>query len=139
MTTPSQSTCVVIREGEPFVGKQGLTYRMGLTGATAGTRDICMTVLVVPPGARAKAHAHDGIETAVYVIEGRSAMVYGARLEERLEAGAGDYCYIPAGVPHVVFNPFDAPCRAVVAHTGPDDQAGIVMMPELDALLDMPR
>lgn len=28
-----------------------------------------------------------------------------------------------------------APCRAIVAHTAPDDQAGIVMLPELDGII----
>ena len=127
--------CCVIRSGASFVGRQGLTYVAGLTGETAGATNICMTVATLPPGARAKAHFHRDIETAVYVIEGRAAMVWGERLESRLEAGAGEYCYVPAGVPHIVFNPFDAPCRAVVAHTAPDDQQGIVMRPELDGLL----
>jgi len=30
--------------------------------------------------------------------------------------------------------PFDAVCRAVVAHTSADDQEGIVMLPELDTI-----
>ena len=126
---------LVVHEGEPFVGRQGLTYLAGLTGETVGSRNICMTVATLPPGARAKAHRHEEIETAVYVIEGRAAMVYGPRVEHRVEMAAGDYCYVPAGMPHIVFNPFDAACRAVVAHTSPSDQDGIVMMPELDPLL----
>ena len=63
--------CCVIRPGAPFVGRQGLTYIAGLTGETAGAQGICMTVATLPPGAKAKAHFHHGIETAVYVIEGR--------------------------------------------------------------------
>ena len=126
---------ILIHQGDAFVGRQGLTYLAGLTGETVGSRNISMTVATLPPGARAKAHRHDRIETAVYVIEGRAAMVYGPRLEHRVEAAAGDYCYVPAGMPQVVFNPFDLPCRAVVAHTSASDQDGIVLMPELDAML----
>lgn len=131
MTTTQR---IVVHQGDAFVGRQGLTYLAGLTGETVGSRGICMTVATLPPGARAKAHRHVAIETAVYVIEGRAAMVYGPRLEHRVEAGPGDYCYVPADMPHVVFNPFDAPCRAVVAHTSASDQDGIILMPELDAL-----
>ena len=131
MTTP---TCKVIRAGEMFQGRQGLTYVAGLTGATAGSRAICMTLAVLPPGARAKTHLHHGIETAVYVIEGEAGMYFGEQLAELLVGHAGEYMYIPADMPHLVFNQSNAVCRAVVAHTAADDQAGIVMLPELDRI-----
>jgi uncharacterized RmlC-like cupin family protein len=134
MKTTDQ-TCRVVRHGEPFVGRQGLTYIAGLTDATVGSTGICLTVATLGPGARARAHLHRGIETAVYVIEGRAAMVFGPRLEHRLEAGPGEYCYVPGDMPHIVFNPFDEPCRAVVAHTAGNDQEEIVLLPDLDRLL----
>jgi len=129
------ATCKVIRAGEAYRGKQGFTYFEGLTGATAGSRAICMTALTLPPGARAKTHLHHGIETAVYVIEGETEMFFGPRLEEHLLARAGEYVYVPADTPHLVINRSNADCRAVVTHTSPDDQAGIVLLPELDGLV----
>jgi len=131
METP---TCKVIRSGEAYQGRQGLTYLAGLTGATAGSREICMTFVVLPPGAQAKTHLHRAIETAVYVIEGEAEMYFGPGLGERLSARAGEYIYIPADMPHRVHNRSGAVCRAVVAHTAADDQAGIVMLPELDTV-----
>ena len=131
----SPPTCKVIRSGGAYKGQQGLDYLAGLTGATAGSLGICMTLVTLPPGARAKTHFHQGIETAVYVIEGETEMYFGERLGERLAARAGEYLYVPAGMPHLVLNRSGAICRAVVAHTSPDDQAGIVMLPELDALV----
>lgn len=128
-------TCVVVRPGESFVGRQGLTYIAGLTGETAGSRHISMTVATLPPGARAKAHLHRGIETAAYVIEGRGEVRFGDRLQHRLEVKAGEYSYIPADTPHVVLNASDADCRALIAHTAASDQEGIVLLPELDQLL----
>jgi uncharacterized RmlC-like cupin family protein len=68
------------------------------------------------------------------VIEGELVTLFGARLEERVLASAGDFVYIPPDVPHLVANLSDAPARALVAHSAPDDQAGIVLLPELDAL-----
>jgi len=129
------ATCKVIRSGEAYQGKQGFTYLTGLTGATAGARAICMTVLTLPHGARARTHLHQGIETAVYVIEGEAEMFHGPRLGERLEAHAGEYIYIPADTAHLVMNRSGAPCTALVAHTAPDDQAGIVLLPELDGIV----
>ena len=128
-------TCKVIRSGASYQGRQGLTYFEGLTGRTAGSQAICMTFLTLPPGARAKTHLHRDIETAVYVIEGEAEMRYGERLEERLTARAGEYVYVPADTPHLVLNRSGAVCNAVVAHTASDDQAGIVSLPELDALI----
>jgi uncharacterized RmlC-like cupin family protein len=134
MTRPAR-TCVVVRPGDTFVGRQGLTYVAGLTGETAGSSRICMTVATLPPGARAKAHLHRGIETAAYVIEGRAEVRFGDRLEHRVEARAGEYSFIPSDTPHVVWNTSDEVCRAVIAHTAADDQEGIVLLPELDALV----
>src|SRR5262245_42101687 len=126
--------CKVIGSGAAYQGQQGLTYLAGLTGATAGSRAICMTLAVLPPGARAKTHLHRGIETAVYVIEGEAAMYFGERLEELLVGRAGEYMYVPADVPHLVMNRSGGVCRAIVAHTAADDQAGIVMLPALDGI-----
>jgi uncharacterized RmlC-like cupin family protein len=128
-------TCRVIRTGGAYEGRQGLTYLAGLTGGTAGSRAICMTVLTLPPGARAKSHLHEGIETAAYVIEGEVEMYYGESLGDHLVARAGEYVYVPAGMPHLVLNRSTAPCLALVAHTASDDQAGIVLLPELDRLV----
>jgi uncharacterized RmlC-like cupin family protein len=49
-----------------------------------------------------------------------------------LVARTGEYVYVPAEMPHLVMNRSPAVCRAVVAHTSSDDQAGIVMLLELD-------
>lgn len=130
----ADSGCRVIGSGESYQGRQGFTYRAGLTGASVGSRAISMALITLPPGARANTHLHRGIETAVYVIEGEVEMRHGARLEQRLVARAGEYVYVPADAPHRVMNRSGAVCRAVVAHTAADDQQGIVLLPELDAL-----
>lgn len=127
--------CRVVSSGAPYQGHQELTYLTGLTGATVGARGICMTLATLPPGARAKAHLHRGIETAVYVIEGEAATYFGESLADVVVARAGEYVYIPADVPHLVVNQSSASCRALVAHTAADDQDGIVLRPELDALV----
>jgi uncharacterized RmlC-like cupin family protein len=127
--------CRLIRPGESYVGQQGFSYIAGLTGTTAGTRGLCMTVLPLPDGARARTHLHQGIETAAYILEGVVDMYYGERLEHFLQAGAGEYVYVPADMPHLVLNRSGAPARALVAHSAADDQDGIVLVPELDGLV----
>ena len=125
------STCRVIRSGEAYQGKQGLTYLRGLTGDTVGSKAICLTVLVLPDLARAKTHLHRGVETAVYIIDGRFEMYFGGKLEDHVDFGAGDYVYIPADVAHLVMNRSGSPATAVVAHTAANDQQGIVLLPRL--------
>jgi uncharacterized RmlC-like cupin family protein len=46
---------------------------------------------------------------------------------------AGDFVYIPAGVPHLPANPSKTePCTAVLARTDPNEQESVVIMPEHD-------
>jgi uncharacterized RmlC-like cupin family protein len=127
-------TCRVIPSGEAYRGRQGFTYLAGLTGASADSHAICMTVLELPDGARAKTHLHRGIETAAFVIAGEVEMYFGDQLAEHLVAHAGEYVYVPGDMPHLVMNRSGAPARALVAHTAAYDQEGIVLLPELDGL-----
>ena len=131
----SPPTCRLIRSGGTYVGQQGFTYIAGLTGASAGARGLCMTVLPLPHGARARTHLHRGIETAAYILEGVVDMYYGERLEHFLQARAGEYVSVPADMPHLVLNRSGAPAKAVVAHSSGHDQEGIVLLPELDGLV----
>jgi uncharacterized RmlC-like cupin family protein len=124
-----------VHSGETYEGEQGMTYLRGLTGDTVGSRAICMTVLVLPDGARSKTHLHREIETAGYVIDGGFEMFYGPHLEEHVEFEEGDYVYIGPDVPHLVLNRSGAQATALVAHTSASDQDGIVLLPELDAVV----
>ena len=128
------ATCAVVRAGAPFVGKQGLTYAAAISAESVGAKGIHMQLLTIPPGGRAKAHKHASHETALYVMSGESAMDYGEKLEHRLFAGAGDFVFIPANVPHRPFNlSATVPCTALIARTDPNEQESVVLLPELDA------
>src|SRR5947209_1521232 len=92
-------TCRVIRPTSTYEGKQGFNYFEGLASETVGSQGICMHLLTIPPGGRAKAHKHESHETAIYVISGEGGMWYGDRLEEYVVVHAGEFLYIPAAVP----------------------------------------
>ena len=129
------SNCVVLKAGEPFVGKQGFTYAPAISAQTAGASGLHLQMLTIPPGARAKAHKHESHETAIYVLSGRAGMWFGERLENHMVSGAGDYVYIPADVPHLPYNmSATEPCTAIVARTDPNEQESVVMLPELDGV-----
>jgi uncharacterized RmlC-like cupin family protein len=122
----------VVVPGKEFVGKQGVAYPLRVTRETAGTRRICVAVLPMPPGTRAKVHYHEGIETIATLIAGECSVYYGERLEHRAAMRAGESMYLPPDVPHAPCNESGAPCTWVVAHSAGDDQEGIVMRPDLD-------
>jgi uncharacterized RmlC-like cupin family protein len=134
-TTERPPTCVRLRAGEPFVGKQGFTYAAAISAETVGASAIHMQLLTIPPGARAKAHKHEAHETAIYVLSGEAGTWYGERLEHHIVSGPGDFVYIPANMPHLPYNRSQTvPATAVVARTDPNEQESVVMLPELDAI-----
>ena len=135
MTVQSKSTCRLIRPGKTYDGKQGLSYFEGISAEQVGSKGICMHILTMPPGARAKAHLHENHETAIYCLSGEVDTWYGDRLENHVVVKAGDLFYIPAGVPHLPANRSDKPSSAVIARTDPNEQESVVLLPELDALV----
>jgi uncharacterized RmlC-like cupin family protein len=94
-----------------------------------------MNVLPMPAGARAKAHYHQGIETIAYMLEGACDVRYGDQLQHSVHVQTGDQVFVPADMPHAPCNDSGAPCTWLVAHSSGDDQDGIVMLPNLDALI----
>ncbi|WP_225769795.1 cupin domain-containing protein [Inquilinus sp. Marseille-Q2685] len=134
MTNP-KPTCRVVGAGVRFTGKQALTYTPGISAESVGATGIHLQLVTLPPGVRAKAHRHESHETAIHVLSGESGMWYGDRLEQHLTARAGDFVYIPAGMPHLPYNPSATEaCVAVIARTDPNEQESVILMPELDGL-----
>ena len=136
--SPPAGTCRKIRPTGTYSGKQGFDYFEGIARETTGAQGICMHLLTIPPGGRAKAHLHESHETAIFVIDGVAEMYWGEALEHHMTTEAGDLVYIPAGVPHLPLNRSDAPARAVIARTDPHEQESVVLRPDLDALVPMP-
>ncbi|HRW11104.1 MAG TPA: cupin domain-containing protein, partial [Caldilineaceae bacterium] len=70
-----------------------------------------------------------------YVLQGEGHMWYGEDLAEHLTVKAGEYLYIPAGVPHLPYNPSATETAvAVVARTDPNEAESVVLLPALDAV-----
>jgi len=124
-------TCAVVRVGETYDGKQGLSYFAGISAETVGATGLCMHLVTFPPGARAKAHLHAAHETAIYVLEGEAEMWFGEGLRERLVVRAGEFLYIPAGMPHLPANASATErCVGVLVRTDPNEQESVVLLDE---------
>jgi uncharacterized RmlC-like cupin family protein len=125
-------TCHVVRAGEKYQGIQALSYTPGISAESVGARAINLQIVTFPPNSRAKAHLHAAHETAAYVIRGEIELHYGDQLEHHKVVRAGDFLYIPAGIPHLPFNTSQTESVAVLARTDPNDQESVVLLPELD-------
>ncbi len=136
MSEFSEPTCRVVRPSTNYHGKQGLTYIEGIAAETVGAKGICMHLLTIPPGGRAKAHLHERHETAIYVLDGEAITLYGDRLQHHVLSKAGDLVYIPAGLPHLPVNLSGKPTSAVITRTDPSEQESVVLLPELEAIAE---
>ena len=112
-----------IRPDREVLTKQRLPYFVGISGQTVNASGLSMHLVLIPPGARAEPHVHVGYETGIYVLEGRVCTRWGAELEHELISEAGDFLFIPPGIPHEAINlSATEPARAVVARNHPAEQ-----------------
>jgi uncharacterized RmlC-like cupin family protein len=117
----------VVRPQGGVTARQRLEYFVGVSGETCGSTGLAMHLVVVPPGAAAEPHHHDGHETAIYQLEGTVETRYGARLEQTVVTSAGDFLFIPPGVPHQAVNPSTTePAVAIIARNAADEQERVV-------------
>lgn len=125
----------VIASTTPDHGKQGFDYRAAISAQSVGSRHIRMHLLTSPPGAKANTDLHQNHETAIYLLSGEAGMWHGPELVSHLEVSAGDFIYIPAGVPHQPYNQSTTePAVVVLARTDPNEQESVVLLPELDEI-----
>ncbi len=118
---------ITIRPDNKVMTRQKLPYFVGISGATAGTTGLSMHLVVIPPGATAAPHFHQGFETGIYVLEGQVETRYGKALEKSIINQAGDFLFIPSGVPHTAINLSQTePARAIVARNEPNEQENVV-------------
>ncbi len=120
-------TVRAIRPSREVQTLQRLPYFVGVSGETVGARGMSMHLVVIPPGARSDPHAHRGYETSIYVLEGRVETRYGEGLTQSIVSEAGEFLFIPAGVPHEAINlSATEPARAIVARNDPAEQDNVV-------------
>jgi len=98
---PEERTCQIVPGGQTYEGKQGLAYFAGISAQNAVDRRLGLHVLVMPPGGRAAAHLHESHESAIYLVEGEADVWWGDGLIGHGVTRAGNFMYIPPGVPHL--------------------------------------
>jgi uncharacterized RmlC-like cupin family protein len=125
---PSSPAAVqAVRPTEEVATLQRLPYFLGISGASVGAGGLSMHVVVIPPGAQAEPHVHVGYETGIYVLEGVVRTRWGQHLEHEVVSRAGEFLFVPPGVPHDATNlSATEPARAVVARNDPAEQDKVV-------------
>ncbi len=120
---------ITIRPQGTHLTKQQLPNFEGVSAQTAGAKNLCMHLVIIPPGGKAVAHYHNGYETAIYIIQGRAETKYGENLEFSTINEAGDFLFIPPNLPHQPINLSDTEqVIAVVARNDPNEQESVVVI-----------
>lgn len=102
---------------------QRLPNYVGISEQTAGSTGLSMNLVVIPAGAKADPHVHLGYETAIYLLKGRVETRYGDKLAKTVVNEAGDFIFIPAGVPHQPINLSETEAAlAIVARNDANEQ-----------------
>lgn len=121
---------VTVRNPEQTASKQGLPNFPGISGKTAGAKHLTMLKVVIPPGATARAHVHQGYESAIYLLKGKVETLYGEGLKKSVINVAGDFIFIPADVPHEPTNLSETEeAIAIVVRNDPNEQEHVVLYP----------
>ena len=117
---------VTVRPLETTDTRQRLPNFVGISETTAGSAGISMNMVVIPPGARAEPHYHDGFETAIYLLRGEVETRYGEGLAKSVIHRSGDFIFIPDGVPHQPVNLSETEeAIAIVARNDPNEQESV--------------
>jgi uncharacterized RmlC-like cupin family protein len=111
----------------------GMLRSAAISGDLVGARGLWMGRTVVLPGSSSGDHHHGPSETGIYVVSGHPVFMFrdpaGGSLI-RLEAGPGDYVWVPPYVPHREENPSpDAEAVVVIARS--TQEAIVVNVPAL--------
>lgn len=126
----SDAEIVTVKSPVKISSVQKLPYYLGISAQTAGSSNLSMNMVVIPPGAQAEAHYHAGFESAVYVLQGQVETRYGKHLQKSVINETGDFILIPANVPHQPRNLSDTETAiAIVARNDPNEHESVVPYP----------
>lgn len=98
----------------------GMVRLPGVAGDTTGASRIWMGHVTGVPNETGPPHHHAEAETSAYILKGRVRVYYGDDFKEFVEAGPGDFLFVPAHTNHIEANPYDEPMECIVSRS-PDN------------------
>ena len=97
-----------IQPGEFVVGtgqNTAMERAIAVSAPVAGSTSLYSSIVTTAPGGKTRVHHHGPCETSIYIQSGVAHYTWGPTgLEHQMNAGAGDFVYIPAGEIHVEEN-----------------------------------
>ena len=95
---------------------------IAVSAGVAGSTSLYSSIVTTAPGGKTRVHHHGPCETSIYIASGLAHYTWGPTgLEHAMDAGAGDFVYIPAGEIHVEENASaDEPLVVVLTRNCPD-------------------
>jgi uncharacterized RmlC-like cupin family protein len=95
---------------------------IAVSAAVAGSVSLYSSIVTTAPGGKTRIHHHGQCETSIYIVSGRAHYTWGPTgLEHAMDAGAGEFVYIPAGEIHVEENASaEEPLVVVLTRNCPD-------------------
>ena len=111
----------------------GMTRAAAINRASVGAEKLWAGTVEIQPNAKTGAHHHGPLESVIYVIKGKARMRWGNQLEFTIEAGPGDFIYVPPYVPHQEINASkDEPLECVLVRSDQDAVVVNLDIPEVE-------
>ena len=118
----------LVRPEKETMTRQKLSYFVGISRDSAGSKGISMNLVVIPPGGSAEPHYHKDFETAIYMLEGQVETRYGDGLKKSLINRKGDFLFIPPDLLHQPINLSPTkPAIAIVSRNDPNERENVVL------------
>lgn len=131
---------VTIKSPAQINPMQKLPHFVGISAKSAGAKEISMNLVIIPPGAEEKPHYHNSYESVVYLIQGKVETRYGPGLEKSVIHVAGDFIFIPPGVPHAPRNLSDTePAIAIVSRNDANENENTIPYAQGDQDINITR
>lgn len=109
----------------------GMFRAEGVGARTVGAESIWVGHVSVDKAVHSAPHHHGELESAIYIISGRARFRYGDRLENVVEAEAGDFIFVPPFIVHQEINASgDEPVDMIVARSSQENIVVNVDLPE---------
>ena len=125
MTAEHAAELRVVRPDERDVATAqtpGMQRAAGVAASTVGAEQLWLGHVTMAPGMVSGAHHHGAVESAIYIISGRARFRFGQRLEREIEAGPGDFVFVPPKVVHQELNMDDnTPVEMIVGRSGQEN------------------
>jgi uncharacterized RmlC-like cupin family protein len=109
----------------------GMARAEGSGARTVGAEHLWVGHVTMERGVRSGPHHHGDEESSIYIISGRARLRFGERLENVVEAEAGDFIFVPPLLVHQEINASDdEPIEMIVSRSGGENISINVTLPE---------